>query len=475
MFELSQLRGAALDIFRAGLRAADADRAVRRAVRLDGATLTVCETTLDLTNRRNALYSIAIGKAAHAMAAALDEILAARLTAGIIAGLPAVEQTSSSTADPMPSPAAVFSPSHRWRVFAGGHPLPNEESLAAASAAFEIMARAEEERALVLFLISGGGSALMEWPRDERTTLADLREANRTLVRSGVSIAEINAVRRAVSAVKGGGLAGRAPHAAQLSLIISDTNRGEESNVASGPTFDSEVKATDDSDVDATDARAVVAHYELADQLPASILRAVARQPSSRLSPPVESLRKRYVLLTSDDAISSAAEEARARGFIVEVAQDLCEQEISDGCAQLVARIRDAYRRAAGTGRVVCLLSGGEFACPVRGDGVGGRNSETALRLALAIGERSAHEHGAEWPAHFVALSAGTDGIDGNSPAAGALADDRTLARAEASGLDPRRFLAESDAYSFFNALDDCVMTGPTSTNVRDVRVLLAG
>lgn len=464
MRQLSRMRDAALEIFRAALRSADASAAVRRAVHLSGATLSIGETTINLTTRRS-LYSIAIGKAAHAMAVALDETLGERLTAGLLAGLP-VEQSRVEVAAVKHTASSL---SDRWRVFAGGHPLPNEESLAAARVAFEIMRRAEEERALVIFLISGGGSAMIEWPRDEKTTLSELREANRMLVNCGASIAEINAVRRAISAIKGGRLSARAPHAEQVSLIISDTNSGEESTVASGPTFDPPLPL-------APDARGVIERYHLASRLPASILRAIAQLSSTETEPFSESLRKHYVLLTNEDATTTAAEAARARGFFVEVAHDLVEQEISVGCTQLLERLLAAHRRAASAGgQIVCLLSGGEFACPVRGRGIGGRNSETALRMALEIVERRSSEQGEGSPSHIVALSAGTDGIDGNSPAAGALSDDTTLRRARALGLDAQRSLETSDAHTFFASLGDCVMTGPTGTNVRDVRILLAG
>jgi hydroxypyruvate reductase len=354
--------------------------------------------------------------------------------------------------------------SNRWRIFAGGHPLPNEESLAAARAAFNLLRRAEEERALVIFLISGGGSALLEWPRDLQITLEELREGNRILVESGASIAEINAVRRAISAVKGGCLSARAPHADQLSLIISDTNTGEESNVASGPTFEPQP--------DAPEAAAVIARYKLAQHLPASILQVINQPAVAHNESPVESLRKHYVLLNNEDALAAAADAARSQGFMVEIASDIIEQQIDTGCTQLLERLFTLQRRAIGAGRVACLLSGGEFACPVRGRGTGGRNSETALRLVLGIEEHRESNKGLS--SHVVALSAGTDGIDGNSPAAGALSDETTLMRAQTLGLDAREFLKTSDAYSFFEALGDSIVTGPTDTNVRDVRVLLA-
>jgi glycerate 2-kinase len=461
---LPQLREAALEIFGAALRKCDAQEAVRRAVHLNGTSLIICDTEFNLSTLHGRLYSIAIGKAAHTMAAALDEILGEKLTSGLVAGLPVRESGDPLASDTHSAPSLA----KRWRVFAGGHPLPNEESLAAARAAFELLSRAEDERALLIFLISGGGSALLEWPRDERLTLKELRAANQALVNCGASIAEINAVRRAISAVKGGGLARRAPHAEQVSLIISDTNRGEESAVASGPTLAPPPNAPDVS--------AVIARYDLTSHLPASILRALAQSDSTKNKLTEEPIAKHYVLLTNEDAVAAAADAARHRGFIVEIAGDIIEQEIDDGCTQLTARLLAAYRRAARAGgeRPLCLLSGGEFACPVRGRGLGGRNSETALRLALKMGEQSMRERSEVAPSHTVALSAGTDGIDGNSPAAGALSDETTINRAQSLNLNAPEYLSTSDAYSFFAALDDAIMIGPTGTNVRDVRVLLA-
>jgi hydroxypyruvate reductase len=175
-------------------------------------------------------------------------------------------------------------------------------------------------------------------------------------------------------------------------------------------------------------------------------------------------------------ACEAAVDAARARGFAVEFARDIVEQPVGEGAAALVSRLGELYMRAgAGDGRVVCLISGGEFSCPVRGGGTGGRNAETALRVAFEF-ERMASGRGTgRVPRHVVALCAGTDGIDGNSPAAGALADATTVTRAHARGLDARRFLDESDAFTLFDSLGDALMLGPTGTNVRDVRILLAG
>jgi hydroxypyruvate reductase len=381
------------------------------------------------------------------MAAALSEILGEHLTAGVITA---------------PTDNISFNP--RWRVFEGGHPLPNGASLDAARAAFELLRRAERERAPVVFLISGGGSALMEWPRDEQTTLEDLQATHRALVHCGASIVEINAVRRAISSVKGGGLTACAPHCAQVSLIISDTNAGEEATVASAPTFAPTAGDTEE-------ASRVVARYKLEASLPESILR-VIQQPFEQIAAPADQpLREHYVLLDNERALASAVEAARRRGFAVEVAREVVEQPIAEGCLMLLSKLFELSRRTGAHGRGVCLVSGGEFACPVRAPGLGGRNAESVLRWAIEL-ERLFKS--AQGVSHAVALSAGTDGIDGNSPAAGAICDETTLERARQLSLDAHRCLDESNAYTFFQTLNDAIITGATGTNVRDVRIMLA-
>jgi glycerate 2-kinase len=438
--DLTELGRAARDIFDRALKSADAGEAVRRAVSVKGSHLRLADTSIDLSRNQSRVYSVALGKAALPMARALSERLGGRLAAGVVTA-PAVE-----TSVPV-----------CWRVFSGGHPLPNDESLRAARAAFELLRRANEEGAPVIFLISGGGSAMMEWPREAGTTLEELRAANEALVSCGASISEVNAVRRAVSAVKGGGLARLAPNCEQVSLIVSDTNPRDEAAVASGPTFCAAESGPD--------ANEVVTRHRLETKLPASVLRALRKPPGAPPPDSARASRRHYVLLDNERALASAAEAARSLGFEMEVARDLIEQPVAEGCAALLSRLLN--RR----GRGVCLISGGEFACPVRGRGVGGRNGESALRWAILLDSLAKED--ARLP-HVVALSAGTDGVDGNSPAAGAIADETTVARARRLGLDARRFLDESDAYTFFHHLGDAILTGPTGTNVRDVRVMLA-
>jgi hydroxypyruvate reductase len=392
------------------------------------------------------------------MAAALDGVLADQIRAGVVIG-PRV----------LSHPGKPFSLStnfeKRWRVCKAAHPLPTQSSLASAQTAFELLHRANDEHALVIFLVSGGGSSMIEWPLDEQITLADLREANRILVSCGASISEVNAVRRGFSGVKGGRLASRAPNTDQITLIVSDTARGQEKIVASGPTFDPPENAPD--------AVAVIDRYHLDDVLPASILRVLKSQVGT-LHPSVhDRLRQHYVLLDCETAIEAATDFARGSGFVADRTLDISEQPIDEGCGLMLSKLVDLHTRGPNGTGVTCLISGGEFACPVRGGGVGGRNAETALRCAIILDEMRRDSEAGSSAQQFTVLSAGTDGIDGNSPAAGAIATEETVNRARKLGLDPADFLERSDAYGFFDALGDPIVTGPTGTNVRDLRVAL--
>jgi hydroxypyruvate reductase len=452
MPNLTQLRLTAREILDDALRAVDAGDAVRRVIRGEESWLEIRNETFDLTEA--GVYSVAVGKAASPMALALEDLLGEKLKAGVIAG-PIARQPQYTTLAALPRKLTT-----RWRWDESGHPLPNEASLGAANESIALLKRANEERALVIFLISGGGSAMIEWPISEDITLSDLRTANSILIKSGASIAEINSVRRAFSAVKGGRLAAHAPNCDQVTLIVSDVPVGEERNVASGPTLL--------PPKDAPDAREVLARYRLRGEMPPAVLRAIEHQSEIPPDPSDNStkLREHFVLLNNNHALEAAAGSATRRGFTTEIASDIADEPIEVGCEKLLARLK-GLRKSNPAG--VCLLSGGEFACPVRGDGIGGRNLETALRLAIAASSPGSQI------GPFVALCAGTDGIDGNSPAAGAIVDHTTIDRAGKVGLDPKDFLNRSDAYSFFVALGDVVTTGPTGTNVRDLRILLAG
>src|SRR3989454_7153318 len=317
MPNLTQLRLAARDIFDETLRAVDAGEAVRRAVHLKGSQLTVQDSTMELSNRW--IYSTAIGKAALPMALALEDAIGERFIRGLIVG-------------PVRTLPACVPPS-RWQWREGGHPLPTKTSLVAAEEAFALLDRANKERALLIFLISGGGSAMLEWPIQQGIALADLRMANKVLINCGASIVEINSVRRAFSAVKGGRLAARAPNCDQITLIVSDVPSGQERNVASGPTLA--------PSRDAPDPREVTARYRLDTKLPEAIVRAIdAKSDAPFPSDDVTSLiGNHFVLLDNDKALAVAAKAARQRGFVTEISRDINDQRIEEGCPEILKRL----------------------------------------------------------------------------------------------------------------------------------------
>jgi glycerate 2-kinase len=441
MTDLSQLRIAAKEIFTDALDVVNAEAAVRRAVRFNGSQVLVCDAAINV----KPIYAVAMGKAALPMAYALEQTLGQFFTGGVLAG-------------PAPSLAQVhWLSTSRWNWYVGGHPLPNRESLSAAAHAVGLLQKADKEKALILFLISGGGSAMMEWPATGNITLTDLQAANRVLVNCGASISEINSVRRAFSAVKGGKLAARAPNCDQFTLIVSDVPAGEEYNVASGATIRPAANALKPSEV--------MAQYNLRAQLPATIIEAIERP--REFAAESNSTREHFVILGNEDALVAAAASAQRLGYGFQIATEISDQLIDEGCSQLMSRL-DQLRTQAPSAAPVCLISGGEFACPVRGGGIGGRNLETALRLAIFHSDANQNDQ-------FVALCSGTDGIDGNSSAAGAIVDSTTIERAAAAGLNAQDSLQRSDAFSFFDALGDAIVTGPTGTNVRDLRILVRG
>ena len=440
---IKNLAETARQLFAEVLLKVDAENALRSAIRLENRQMQIFESVFDL-DKFPEIYVIAFGKAGMSMALALNEILAERIVSGVVSA---------------PKSARALPPN--WQVFMGGHPLPNKASLAAARAATEILEKANHEQALVIFLVSGGGSAMLELPRDKKITLKDLQAANKILVSCGAPIGEVNAIRRCLSRIKGGGLSKFAPLATQISLIISDTNRGDEANVASGPTIESLMTENFVSSI-----CAIIEKYQLNILFPPPIANALKVFLNKTLPNPVPPTnRSFFTLMDNQTALETIVESAKNLGFQVEITTDLVETPITSGCQELVSRLVKLLKSA--DEKPVALISGGEFACPVRGTGIGGRNSEATLRCLLEIEKFNKDKF------EFAILNAGTDGIDGNSPATGATADNTTLARAKSIDLNATEFLANSDTYTFFATLDDTIITGTTGTNVRDVRILL--
>ena len=437
----AELREIALQLFQRTLAAIDVETVVRAQLRVVDEQLCAGAAAVDLRGIARVVI-IAIGKAALPMARAAREIVGARFQAGLIV-------TNETVAA---APAGID-------VYLGGHPTPNEDSFKSAARALALLRQYDAVDTLVLFLLSGGGSAMFELPLDAGLTLADLQAVNRALVNGGAVIHEMNIVRRHLSAVKGGRLAAAAPRARQLSLYISDVNSGDLATVASGPTLPGGATLAD--------FQRVLARYDLLPQFPprvAALIRAGQLPPLPPAEPNAE-LRQHHLLLDNDLMLQTARRLAENEfGCVVEIAEDLIEGEVETLARAHLDRL--TALRAQHPGRRVCLLSGGEAICPVRGTGRGGRNQEFVLRAALALAETQL--------ANIVCLSAGTDGLDGNSPAAGALADAATLRRARALGLAAESYLLNSDSFRFFEQLGDALVIGPTGNNVRDVRILLA-
>jgi len=339
--------------------------------------------------------------------------------------------------------------------FTGGHPLPNEDSLLAAGAALELL-RGSTEHSLVLFLLSGGGSALMELPPDSGQSLDEIRSLNQLLVTCGASIDEINAVRKHASAIKGGRLAVAAGSATKLTLAISDVPDGKESALASGPTIPDPTTAADVS--------RILNQYHLREKLPLTFRNWLA-------SPTLPETPKRNdstfrnahfsLLLSSHDLFHAAHHAAESEGFLTCCDNSTDDWPLDRAVRFLLSELEDLCR--ANPGRRVALISDGELSSAVTGQGIGGRNAA----FVLACVEKIAGQP-------IAVLSAGTDGIDGNSEAAGAVADGTTLFRAKLQHLSPGDYFARSDSFSFFHRLSDSIVTGPTGNNLRDLRILLA-
>jgi glycerate 2-kinase len=380
------------------------------------------------------IYAVALGKAALPMLEALRARLPRALDGGVCCG--------------------PVLPSNRVpgvEYYTGGHPLPNEDSFASARAALRLL-RQMGERNFVFFLISGGGSAMVELPLDDRISLEETRTLYQALVGSGATIAEINTVRKHFSAVKGGRLAAAAGRSGRFSLLLSDVAPRYLDALASGPTL------PDSSTV--AECREIVDRYHLRERFTPAV-RAFFDDPDLPETPAV-SEAPIETLLSSDDLVDAAQTAAVKLGYEVVIDNSCDDWDYADAARYLLQRF-DQLRREH---RKLCLLSGGEVTVRLGSEhGAGGRNQQFALACALALA-------GLDLP--VVVLSAGSDGIDGTSDAAGAIADPTTVVRAQALGIDAASALARFDAYPLFTALGDTLVTGPTHNNLRDLRILLS-
>lgn len=432
-------------IFDAAIEAADPYEALLRSVKIDGTRMTVPGAIYDL-DAFERIVVVGAGKASARMALALEKILGPEIADGLI----------------------LVKEGHREKLdfieqIEASHPIPNEAGENGARRILE-MARAADEKTLLLCLFSGGASALLSAPA-QGVTLEDKRRATSLLLRCGASIDETNAVRKHLSSVKGGRLAQEAYPAQVLSLIVSDVVGNRLDVIASGPT------ARDGTTF--LDAWHVVHKYAL--NMPSRIMDHLELGMQGKIDEtlkngPCLDLIRNVIIADIGLALSAAKERSMQLGFDAEIVCNNLQGEARDAARFLSEIVRSKMARHE-PGSKMCLLCGGETTVTVHGSGMGGRNQELALAFALET----------EGMDGIAMLSAGTDGGDGPLDAAGAMVDGNTIPLARGLGMNPERYLDSNDSYGFFSRFDllsegrSHFRTGPTGTNVMDIQIMLLG
>ncbi len=435
---MKNLKEEAKQIFLATLKALDLKLLINNKLKLNDGILYLGNDSIDLEDFKE-IVLIGFGKASLTIGAALEEMLGDRVTRGILVCDRQQKLKLKS------------------EVIIAGHPLPDQNSLLAGKKILEILQTTTSD-SLIIFVITGGGSATVEQTISDDVSLEDLRDLNRLLVNCGATIREINIVRKHLSQIKGGRLGYLARKSSSIALFLSDVNPGDIRSIASNPLLPDEVKLEDFLDI--------LEKYGLEEKLPSSIRNLLGKGEIPVLPGAWSNEKKSINLLLADnlDAIAAAARIAKARGFEVETDSRFTEGDYKRVSRELIKSLLAMKERFPD--RPICLVSGGEVSCPVTGDGEGGRNQEFVLYTALKLSELAGGK--------IAVLSCGTDGIDGNSTATGAVADSELIKEADARGIDARDFLARNDSHSFFKAMGGLVYTGPTGNNVRDVRIFLA-
>ncbi len=430
-------------IFRAGIEAVDPERAVRKYVRRKGNRLFVGDRSYAL-DRFKRILLIGAGKGTAPMAKALEDILGDHLTEGWIIvkygyGMP-LEKTHTMEA---------------------GHPIPDEAGLKATEVVLDQIRECTEED-LIICAFSGGGSALLPAPSPP-INLDQKQETTRLLLDSGATINEINAIRKHLSRSKGGWLAKTADPATLVSLILSDVIGDRLDVIASGPTVPDESTFADCTEI--------IQRYDLVSRLPEAVAEyfrqgaagIVAETP--KVGDPAFSRVQNLIVGNNRGALLAAQEQAISLGYKTMILSSQIEGEARE-VAQVFAAIgKEICQAGLPISPPACVLAGGEPTVTIQGKGKGGRNQELALACAISIDG---------WDRIFL-LSAGTDGTDGPTDAAGAIVSGLTCRRARQADLNPYSYLLANDSYSFFESLGDLLKTGPTRTNVMDIICMLVG
>ena len=433
-------------IFHAGVEAVNPYRLVLEAVRLDDRSLKIENISYDLNHFKNIIV-IGGGKATAPMAQAIESILGRFITDGRII----VKYGHAAKLK-------------RIKVMEASHPVPDEAGVKGTEEIIRMLKQADE-KTLVICLISGGASALLVSPAP-RITLGDKKIVTELFLKAGASIEELNTVRKHLSKVKGGRLAQIAYPATVVTLMLSDVIGDRLDVIASGPTVPDPTTFQN--------AMAAIEKYSLKDRLPAKVLKLLMQGVKRKIKDTpkgAESFFKKtkaVVIGSLKHAIASAREKAISLGFSAEVVTDELRGEARDAARYLAARAVEVQNSLSKGAKPCCLISGGETTVTVKGNGLGGRNQELSLSFAMEI----------EGIKGIAMLSAGTDGIDGPTDAAGAIVDGNTTALAREFDIIPEIYLENNNSYNFFKRLDSVskrsyhLITGPTGTNVMDMQII---
>jgi glycerate 2-kinase len=435
----ASLRRQAIQIFQAAVKAAAPAQAVRRHLKLDRDWLIAGQHRYRL-NAFGEIYVVGAGKAGAQMALSVERMLGRRIAGGLVN----VRYGESARL-------------RRVELNECGHPVPDSNGERGAARIAEIAGKAGADD-LVVCLISGGASALLPLPAPP-VTLAEKQQATKLLLNCGANIHEINCIRKHISLVKGGGLARLAYPATVLTLILSDVIGDDLDVIGSGPTVGDRTTFAD--------ARAVFEKYGIWDKVPEGVRERLSSGASETPKPGDRIFSRVQNLIVGSNrlAVDAAVQRAKALGFRTLVLATGIQGEAREVARVYAAVVREIRANGRPVKAPACMISGGETTVTIRGDGLGGRNQEFALAAAEDIA-------GLE---DVVILSAGTDGADGPTDAAGAVVDGTTIARARSKGLDAGTMLGNNDSYHFFEALGDLIKTGATGTNVADIQVVLVG
>ena len=438
---IEKLRHDAKDIFHEGLNAVRPQAAIEKYFQLEGSMLTINSYPYNLASFEN-IWVVGSGKAAAAMASAMEKLLGNHISGGQIT----VKYDHTTPLD-------------RIETIEAGHPVPDENGIIGSRKIIEMVSSATEND-LVICLISGGGSALLPLPADG-LTLSDKQDTIKALLGCGATIHEINAIRKHLSAIKGGHLAKVAAPATLVTLILSDVVGDNLDVIASGPTVPDSCTFID--------CLHIIQKYDLGNVLPLSIISHIQNGADGKIpetpkpGAPFFNKVRNFIVGSNYTALMAAKQKAIRMGYETLVLSSQLEGDTTESAQFHCAIAKEILKSEHPVKPPACILSGGETTVKIKGTGLGGRNQEFALVSALEIRDQE----------NIVVLSAGTDGTDGPTDAAGAVADGQTHKKAMSRNLNPEAYLENNDSYAFFKALDDLLVTGPTLSNVMDLRILL--